>query len=171
MHIPHELKKNNDHDKPSLSISKDLDTIFPSLYDKIHSRNDFSKLLPAETNFVHDVSSVRQELCNIAESITQITTSINQMITDKEGDYMSTEITEKIHSIDVRLSRTETLLETINNKLDGMDRKMDTLATKEYVDKKSAETESSLLKWIIGTGLTGAAVTSGIVFGLIKIFS
>lgn len=114
-----------------------------------------------------DLDEVSQEHTVLREIVSQLL--IKQMTApEKEWIDMSDTLLEKVHSIDTRLTRTETLVEQISIKLDKMDTKIDGLATKDHVELQVSKSETSMIKWIIGTTVIGIGLLSGIVFGIIK---
>lgn len=167
----------------------DLDAIMKVLQTSNYINQ---RSLTGADKILSSLQTIMDQLVHIVATQNEITEQYKEVSTlSQEGDSMSSEIIEKIHSIDIRLSKTETLVGEINTKLDRLDSKLDqivtkefvekkaaemeasltkTLATKEYVGQKASETEASLLKWIIGTAIASAALISTIVFGIIKIY-
>jgi len=136
-------------------------------YDKMLSRMNSAKPLLNEDSFLFDLHEVRDITQQIKSSQLEVLAALKQIsVGNKGGESMNEELVQKVHSIDIRLTKTETIVQHISDKLDRMDAKLDSVATKDFVEKVVGKSEISTLKWIIGTGVGVAAL----VIGIIKLF-
>lgn len=92
---------------------------------------------------------------------------------DKLEGFM-VEMRGELRTIDVRLSRIETILPTFATKVDLEAAKADLASVKAIIPTLAtkadlAKLESTMLKWFVGTALTATSITSGIAFAIAKL--
>jgi hypothetical protein len=164
-------------------------------YGKIKQER-LSGLSPLKYNFLEDITHIKKSVSEIRAYIESI--NVTKSIS-AGGEDMSQEIIEKVHDIDLRVTRTETIVNEMNTKLDKMDLKLEKLdskiselptksdmtsivydvihkldvPSKDYVGKLASDSNTEIQKKHIQivTWVVGTGlIAAGATFALIKIF-
>jgi hypothetical protein len=176
---------------------RQLDKQKPFRYDKLKTYRpiDSGSL---KYNFLEDIIIIKKSVSEIRAYI-ESTNVPKQISVGQGGGDMSQEIIEKVHSIDLRLTRTETIVTEMNTKLDKMDVKLEKLdskisdlptkadmtsivydviqkldlPSKDYVGKLSSNSNTEIQKkhvQIITWVVGTGLIAAGATFTLIKMF-
>ncbi|MEI6986303.1 MAG: hypothetical protein WCK65_09245 [Rhodospirillaceae bacterium] len=82
---------------------------------------------------------------------------------------MEHHLTDKIAAVNARFEVVNSQFEVVNGKFDAVNARFDTLS--ERVERRTAETESRLIKWLLGVGVTAVMTIIGTGWTIIRCLS
>ena len=107
-----------------------------------------------QASAVHDLShfATREQLAAVAGQVTALAGQVSAL----DG---------KVSALDGRVSTLDDKVSVIDSKLSALDGKVSTL--EERIERRGAESDSRMMRWVVGTGVAAVLSIGGIVVGAV----
>ena len=114
-----------------------------------------------QASAVHDLShfATREQLAAVAGQVTALAGQVSAL------DGKVSALDGKVSALDGRVSTLDDKVSVIDSKLSALDGKVSTL--EERIERRGAESDSRMMRWVVGTGVAAVLSIGGIVVGAV----